>query len=196
MYTGMAVRMAIDLGLHLEPSGDEVAISAEEQRLDCLAFWSVLLMDYALSFGTGRQTTFRIEEITRRFPSEEDIRPHAEQAQARSPFPFAARQMLAYGPLINLLNGPEDPAEVEAEVAQYRAVAVAEYNALPADMQWSASKWVSPSPPLCPVPLLTPSLRRRLVDARPASRSTNSHTNPRSSSTSTCGCTPSSPPPT
>lgn len=136
MFTGMAVRMAIDLGLHLEPA-DYNQIEVEEQRLDCLAFWSVLLMDYALSFGTGRQTTFRIEEITRRLPTQDDI---PGQGGTRSPFPYAARQMLAYGPLINLLNGPDDPPEVEGEIVACRAVAVQEYNALPSDMQWSATK--------------------------------------------------------
>ena len=139
MFTGMAVRMAIDLGLHLDPS-DASSISAEENRLNCLAFWSVLIMDYALSFGTGRQTTFRYEEITRRLPTEEDVHPSNEPA-TRSPFVFAARQMLTYGPLINLLNGPvDDPTEVEKDISAARGVAIAEYHNLPADMQWSATK--------------------------------------------------------
>lgn len=144
--------MAIDLGLHLEPHS-ESDIDPEERRLDGLAFWSVLLLDYALSFGTGRQTTFRIEEITRRLPTQDDICPPSlagaeggregglgRGGEASSPFPFAAAQMLAYGPLINLLNGPEDSSEVDDNIAICRAAAVQEYTSLPSDMAWSATK--------------------------------------------------------
>jgi hypothetical protein len=127
MFTGMAARMAIDLGLHLEPPPGER--EGDEDRLDRLAFWSVLLLDYALCFGTGRTTTFRPEEVTRRLPDPED-----------GPFAHAARMMRAYGGLINLLNAPAHLRPDEAEVAAARAAAVAEYNALPPDMAWSASK--------------------------------------------------------
>lgn len=125
MFTGMAVRMAIDLGLHLEPPRD-----GDEERLDRLAFWSVLLLDYALCFGTGRTTTFRPDEVTRRLPSPEE----------GGPFAYAARMMRAYGPLINLLNAPAHLRPDEADVAAARAAAVAEYHALPPDMAWSATK--------------------------------------------------------
>jgi len=156
MMTGMAVRMAVDLGLHMvsedkparkldipliitQDPGEESTISDEERRLNRLTFWSVCLLDLSLSFGTGRETTFRIPSITQSLPTDEDMCP--SPGTPRSPFPFAAKQMLSYGPLINILNGPHDEGGVwvkEAQAAIRRAVVF--YNALPIDMQWSASK--------------------------------------------------------
>ncbi|KAL7424239.1 hypothetical protein Q5752_001825 [Cryptotrichosporon argae] len=76
MMTGLAVRMSIDAGLHVNPP-EESSISADDRRLNRLVFWSVLLMDYALSFGVGRQTTFRPEDITQLLPTDQDIAPPA-----------------------------------------------------------------------------------------------------------------------
>ena len=127
---------------HDQDPGEESTISAEERRLNRLTFWSVCLLDLSLSFGTGRETTFRIPSITQPLPSDEDmITPSSTPGGPRSPFPFAAKQMLSYGPLINILNGPHDEGGVwvkEAQAAIRRAVMF--YNALPLDMQWSASK--------------------------------------------------------
>ncbi|ORY23128.1 fungal-specific transcription factor domain-domain-containing protein [Naematelia encephala] len=151
MFTGMAVRMAIDLGLHLVSEGDcraddqdpgeESDISAEERRLNRLVFWSVLLLDFALAFGVGRQTTFRVEEITQALPNEADIHPLGISGDhPRSPFPFAARQMISYGPLINLLNGAQiHQADYGKLVQHARAQAMREYNNLPQDMQWNVT---------------------------------------------------------
>ena len=122
--------------------GDESTISVEERRLNRLTFWSVCLLDLSLSFGTGRETTFRIPSITQSLPTDEDMITHSMTGGApRTSFPFAAKQMLSYGPLINILNGPHDEGGVwikEAQAAIRHAVMV--YNALPIDMQWSASK--------------------------------------------------------
>jgi hypothetical protein len=122
MYTGMAVRMAVDLGLHL----DTVAETEAEARLDRLAFWPVLVLDYSLSFGTGRRTTLDPDDITQRVPSPDDM---------SSPFPHAARQMLALGPIINLLNtgGSRDALQ------RSTAAAVDIYRRLPPEMVWNAA---------------------------------------------------------
>jgi len=141
MMTGNAVRMAIDCGLHVSPPEDS-SMSDEERRLNRLVFWSVLLMDYALSFGVGRQTAIRPDDITQTLPTEEDLRPAQTQTQEptssspapRSPFPFAAKMMLAYGPLINALNRAKGG---DANAA--RAAAIREYNRLPPDMQWNVT---------------------------------------------------------
>lgn len=124
MYTGMAVRMALDLGLHL----DTVAETEAEARLDRLAFWPVLLLDYSLSVGTGRRTTLDLGDITQRVPSAEDT---------PSPFPYAARQMSALGPIINLLNtgGSRDALQCATTVA------VDIYRQLPPDMVWNAANF-------------------------------------------------------
>ncbi|KAL7419454.1 aminopeptidase [Cryptotrichosporon argae] len=160
MYTGMAVRMAVDLGLHLDP-GPESDIAEDERRLNRLVFWSTLVLDFALSFGVGRQTTFRPEEITQLLPTDEDIqvraaghvdvadpdptstsprtamaRSMAEAGPRRSPFPHAARMMVSYGRLINLLNGQHDE-ESEREAMAARETAIREYSRLPEDMVWN-----------------------------------------------------------
>lgn len=107
-----------------------------------LTFWSVLLMDYALAFGVGRQTAIRPNDITQALPTEADVR-HADSASApRSPFPFAAKMMKSYGPLINMLNigDPEEASSVENDIQQARAQAMAVYNQLPEDMLWNVAK--------------------------------------------------------
>ena len=136
--TGLAARMSIDAGLHLSPPEDS-PMSAEDRRLNKLVFWSVLLMDYALAFGVGRQTTFRPEDITQTLPTEEDLNHSATPAAVdtpRSPFPYAAKMMLSYGPLINLLNRGRGDRDIHAP----RAAAIKLYNSLPQDMQWNVVK--------------------------------------------------------
>lgn len=135
MFTGLAVRMSVDFGLHLTPP-PESAMSERDRRLNRLTFWSVLLMDYALSFGVGRQTAFRPEDITQTLPSEKDIK---GVEGVRSPFPYAARMMLSYGPLINALNRGFSPGYGGTKVEPARTAAMKEYARLPADMQWNVA---------------------------------------------------------
>ncbi len=124
---------------------EESNISADERRQNRLVFWSVLLMDYALSFGVGRQTTYRVEEITQTLSTEEDIHPSGVLLDTpRSPFSFAARMMISYGPLINMLNREgSDVIRMEGDIQAARAAAIKEYNQLPQDMQWNVGKSVT-----------------------------------------------------
>ena len=69
--------------------GKESSISPEERRLNRLVFWSVTLLDFALAFGVGRPTTFRIEDVTQPLPTQENIWPNGiPQGMPRSPFPL------------------------------------------------------------------------------------------------------------
>lgn len=108
-------------------------------------------MDYALSFGVGRQTTFRVEDITQIIPTEADIHPPAPgsgSASAQngdtvsSPFAYAAHMMLSYGYLINILNREQTGSSINLEqhIQAAKAEAIREYNQLPQDMQWNVSK--------------------------------------------------------
>lgn len=97
-------------------------------------------MDNALSFGVGRQTTFRVEDITQILPTDTDI-PSASGENVRSPFSFAAQMMMSYGPLINMLNreqgaAPQNDQDLQSALAR----AIRAYNELPQDMQWNVSK--------------------------------------------------------
>lgn len=121
--------------------------TAEERRLNMLTFWSVLLMDYALAFGVGRQTAIRPNDITQALPTEHDIHPAENATTAagpHSPFPYAAKMMRSYGPLINMLNmgDPEEANGIENDVQQARAQAMAVYNQMPEDMSWNVAKYV------------------------------------------------------
>jgi hypothetical protein len=112
------------------------------------------LLDFSLSFGTGRRTTLSVDDITQVIPTQDDMRPALAShetsdrqqqltSHGRSPFPYAARQMLAYGQLINLLNGPaEDTPERTEALRKARSLVIDVYNQLPPDMLWSATKWV------------------------------------------------------
>lgn len=116
-------------------------MSAEDRRLNKLVFTSVLLMDYALAFGVGRQTTFRPEDISQTLPTAEDLNPAGGTPAAadtpRSPFPFAAKMMLSYGPLINSLNRGKGG---DKDYYAARGASVKQYNSLPPDMQWNVTK--------------------------------------------------------
>lgn len=119
-------------------------VSPEEARLNRLVFWSVLIMDHALAFGVGRQTTFRLEDITQQLPTELDLHPAGLSPDTpRSAFHYAAKQMFSYGPLINMLNSNHanvDPIKLDSDIANARASAMVEYNNLPEDMQWNVGK--------------------------------------------------------
>ena len=104
-------------------------------------------LDVSLSFGVGRETAFRLAAITQALPTEADFAASdttdnsATSPSVRSAFPFAAQLAFAYGPLVNVVNGPRDPdRRWEAEAQRITQQSVEVYNALPQDMQWSAYK--------------------------------------------------------
>lgn len=140
MFAGMAVRLAIDLGIDREI--EEEGISADDRRLNRLVFWSVVLLDFALAFGTGRQPTFRVAEITQTLPTDEDL--PVAPGTARHPFPFACQMMLSYGRLIELLNTriADEDGSIEREAQRCKIKAIKAYAQLPPDMRWDVQKCV------------------------------------------------------
>lgn len=113
-------------------------------------------MDYSLAFGVGRQTAWRVEDITQPLVTEEDMRgpisdspakggstrPPVDPSKPRPVFPYAAKMMLSYGPLINMLNREQggSPGQYEADISNARMGAIRLYNQLPQDMQWNVGK--------------------------------------------------------
>ena len=156
MTTGMAVRMALDLGLHLvsvhatdkgythaQDHHDVSSISPNDQRLNKLTFWTVFMLDFSLSFGVGRISTFQIKGIKQSLPTDQDmVGVNKPAPPCRTAFPYAAAQMLSYGSYIDILNGPHDESDgdwlSEARLSIRRSVV--KYNSLPPDMQWNATK--------------------------------------------------------
>ncbi|WWC61511.1 uncharacterized protein I303_104095 [Kwoniella dejecticola CBS 10117] len=134
----LLAHVGLGTGLQLNPPA-EAQISPEDRRLNRLLFWSVLILDFALAFGTGRQPTLRVDEITQLLPSPEDMT-LSPSVEARSPFPYAARQMLAYGQLITELNsGRPDQEEIDKAVIVARSKAIQVYNTLPEDLHWNVT---------------------------------------------------------
>lgn len=143
MFAGMAVRLAVDLGLHLDPP-EEAGIGPEERRLNRLVFWSVVLLDFALAFGTGRQPTFRVDEITQCLPRDEDVAKLSGPDPLSHPFPYAVKQMFSYGYLIETLNSRKFglDADAQQEIQRARILSIKEYAQLPLDLKWNVTKWV------------------------------------------------------
>lgn len=139
--------------LSIKAPPPDAVISEEDRRLDRLTFWSVYFLDVSLSFGVGRETAFRLAAITQTIPAESDFTPPEETGgnggstsmlPVRSAFSYAARLAFAYGPLVNVLNGPwQNRSEWESQAQRITQQAVEVYNDLPPDMQWSAYKWVT-----------------------------------------------------
>jgi hypothetical protein len=126
-------------------------MSEEDRRLNRLTFWSVYFLDVSLSFGVGRETAFRLAAITQTVPSESDFIGELPSSYGTSGnstglpqshvFAYAAKLAYAYGPLVNVLNGPWDSlSEWDSQAQQITQQAVEVYNSLPQDMQWSALK--------------------------------------------------------
>ncbi|KAJ8072232.1 hypothetical protein PM082_015791 [Marasmius tenuissimus] len=76
-YSGMALRMAVDLGLHqIQDVGQKGKVNDRErvQRAsDRLLWWSCFILDRTLAFGTGRPVTVKDKEIKALLPTEEEI---------------------------------------------------------------------------------------------------------------------------
>jgi hypothetical protein len=142
---------ATSQGLLSQTPPPSSVMSEEDRRLNRLTFWSVYFLDVSLSFGVGRETAFRLAAITQTIPDEADFDCSLAESNAvsgssntgmtRNVFAYAAKLAYAYGPLVNVVNGPWDnQAEWESQAQQITQQAVEVYNALPPDMQWSALK--------------------------------------------------------
>lgn len=165
MYSGMALRMAVDLGLHLEL---ERAALGKAATFGKLLWWSCFMLDRTLSLGTGRPLTIKDSDITVALPTDEDLaelNPGWACTNAHTPWAAAVRLMSLYGQISERVNVPsafrqtlsEPPSRMEAAGrsgqtlrnddadASFSAIedAITEtYNALPEDLTFSAKKYV------------------------------------------------------
>ncbi|GAA5863244.1 hypothetical protein JCM8547_002875 [Rhodosporidiobolus lusitaniae] len=155
--SGMAMRMAVDLGLQLDI--EQPHLDAREQAVNRLTWWACLAHDRMLSLGTGRPVMVKSYEVTTPFPSEEDISlVSGHVSPVPSAFPAYCRFMLLCGDLCDVVNNGKgrwkmapptsehaDPAEngaphrTEGRPLQPLEGAITQaYAALPHPLKWSS----------------------------------------------------------
>ncbi|EIM86073.1 uncharacterized protein STEHIDRAFT_147598 [Stereum hirsutum FP-91666 SS1] len=155
-YSGMAIRMALDLGLH--EISEIYESSSHVIRTRCL-FWSIYMTDRILAFYTGRPPTIPDDIIEIPLPTDGDFFPDpARDTDAAAfsepsepvPYYFTVRLMVICGRIAAVLNGRRGRArtlvgmekqsgdngrsvlnELQRELVQF-------YSELPIEMKWSA----------------------------------------------------------
>ncbi|GJN93414.1 hypothetical protein Rhopal_006469-T1 [Rhodotorula paludigena] len=106
-FSGMALRMAQDLGLHLSDPKDikHAHLDAEAQAVNRLTWWAVVAHDRMLSLGTGRPVTIKSYEISVPAPTIDDIaRVTGADPAIPSAFPTYCQLMLLYGDMCDFVN--------------------------------------------------------------------------------------------
>ncbi|GAA5823365.1 hypothetical protein JCM11251_007582 [Rhodosporidiobolus azoricus] len=101
--SGMALRMAQDLGLHLDV--EQPHLDPYAQAVNRLTWWAVLAHDRMLSLGTGRPVTIKSCEISVSLPTQNDISlVTGSDPTHPSAFPAYCELMLRYGDICDLVN--------------------------------------------------------------------------------------------
>ncbi|KAI0317722.1 fungal-specific transcription factor domain-containing protein [Amylostereum chailletii] len=110
-YSGMAIRMALDLGIH---EISEIYESSAHVTRTRLLFWSLFITDRILAFNTGRPPSLPEDIIEIPFPSDEDFFPDpawtndpaaSNELPEPVPFHYIARLMVICGRIARVLNG-------------------------------------------------------------------------------------------
>ncbi|KAG6819207.1 hypothetical protein H0H93_014347 [Arthromyces matolae] len=111
-YSGMAIRMAMDLGLHEVTNVYEPYLSKAHVTRARLLFWSLFVTDRILAFSKGRPPTIPEEIIEIPLPVDEDFVPDPARADADEnelpqPIPFVhmVRLMVLCGRITTVLTG-------------------------------------------------------------------------------------------
>ncbi|OZJ04492.1 hypothetical protein BZG36_02667 [Bifiguratus adelaidae] len=150
-YSGIAIRMAIDLGLHKNSELYESPAHVVRTRL---LFWSLFITDRVLSFVTGRVASIPEDIIEIPLPTDADLFPEPASDMKMDmvppnvevvPFPLVVRLMVVCGRISNCLNGrrgkartfvsrpdttPELLHELQTQLIQF-------YTNIPEAMKWS-----------------------------------------------------------
>ncbi|WRT70729.1 uncharacterized protein IL334_007727 [Kwoniella shivajii] len=153
-YSGMSIRMAIDLGVH---ETSELYESPAHQIRTKLLFWSLFITDRIIAFATGRPASIPEDIIEIPLPTDEDFfpdparnLPDSPQEEIESiPFVQLVKLMIICGRISNVLNGrrgrirtlvntteplPELLADLQLRLVQF-------YSTLPESLRWSAENF-------------------------------------------------------
>ncbi|WWC92345.1 uncharacterized protein L201_007300 [Kwoniella dendrophila CBS 6074] len=112
-YSGMSIRMAIDLGIH---ENSELYESQGHLIRTRLLFWSLFITDRIIAFATGRPVSIQEDIIEIPLPKDEDFFPDpsrnhssfsvSQQDEKIEPIPFVqlVKLMIICGRISNVLN--------------------------------------------------------------------------------------------
>ncbi|KAF5962288.1 C6 transcription factor [Fusarium bulbicola] len=92
-YIGVAMRMALFMGLHQDVAGDDMDVEENRQRRE--VWWSLYSLDRILSIKSGNLITIRDEDITTPFPKVDPQNPNV---------PWYELVMLKYTELSRILG--------------------------------------------------------------------------------------------
>ncbi|GAA5820458.1 hypothetical protein JCM11251_005634 [Rhodosporidiobolus azoricus] len=124
-WGGMAMRAAVDLGLHKRFDTGDAAECALRSRI----FWAVACLDRILSCGCGRLTTIPRSQIEIDLPPSRDGIRTSSGEVLPDPFPTLCHLLLISGDVSDAVNAfpshpsvhPQAPISVQLELAQYQA---------------------------------------------------------------------------
>ncbi|KAL6800980.1 fungal-specific transcription factor domain-containing protein [Trichoderma sp. SZMC 28013] len=172
MLTGMAIRMAQDLGFHRTPetntdpnasfhdnarpsasgnyslTDEQSAIHQQKARL--VMFWSVFILDVCVSLVTGRPPTIRRSEVETPLPTAQDMKlaqlDFDEKTSIKNLiFPATVSFMLHFSEALDLLNQPSSRVvgDVDATLCRIRQDLVQSYNSLPPELVFTIANYRS-----------------------------------------------------
>ncbi|KAK0233936.1 hypothetical protein IW262DRAFT_1290854 [Armillaria fumosa] len=146
-FSGLAIRMAVDLGLHktdIESPDDEDVCNGK------ILFWCLFVMDRVLAFGTGRSVTINEDIIEISLPTENDFVPHSSSAPpVLSPFVGIVRLFSLAGRIADVMNrsrcprtlvsnpivhSPESLQELQNQLVEF-------LGTLPPGLSWSVDNF-------------------------------------------------------
>ncbi|KZV61643.1 hypothetical protein PENSPDRAFT_658747 [Peniophora sp. CONT] len=148
-YSGMATRMALDLGIH---EVSEIYESSAHVVRTRLFFWSIFVTDRIIALYTGRLPSFPEDIIEIPLPTDEDFFPdtaRSNEPDAQNepvepvPFNYLVRLMVICGRIATVLNGrrgrprtlaqqsvaPSTLSHLQKELVQF-------YADLPESLKW------------------------------------------------------------
>ncbi|KAG5363852.1 putative transcriptional regulatory protein [Yarrowia sp. B02] len=132
MWSGMAIRMCFDLGLH---KADLPNLDEEHRETARNVFWSVVCLDRLISSGTGRTVTVPLAQIEHQPPVGKKL-----PTGQTDPFPYLCKLLLLVGQVTDHLNSV-DPSQLSSsrslastQLASFHQAVSDFYTSLPPDL--------------------------------------------------------------
>jgi hypothetical protein len=149
-FSGMAIRMGIDIGIH---EISDIYESPAHVIRTKLLFWSIFVTDRVVAFATGRPASIPEDIIEIPLPEDADFFPDParntpnDPVEAVEPVPFVylVKLMIICGRISNVLNGRRGKARTLVSTAEPLAEQLAELQmrlmqfiaGLPESLKWN-----------------------------------------------------------